>query len=534
VTAPLAPWLPDLGDGRFQNPVLFADYSDPDAVRVGDDYWLVASSFNHVPGLPILHSRDLVNWTLVNHALPTLGAAEGIPAGHFDTPRHGGGVWAPSLRHHAGKFWLYYPDPDFGIYVVTASDPRGAWSAPLRVKAGLGLIDPCPLWDDDGRVYLVHGWAMSRSGKKNLLQLNELSADGTRVLDGDGGVIIDENNSSRGFNTLEGPKFYKRGDTYWIFAPVGGVATGAQAVYRSKSIRGPYEARIVLSQGATLINGPHQGAVVDTPSGEHWFVHFQDRGAFGRIVHLQPMAWRADGWPAIGTAVATGAENGEPVFIHVKPSVSVSPVAAPATSDDFDSPRLGLQWQWQANPRAAWYSLTARPGSLRLAAVVAPSTRGYFDAPHLLLQKFPAPTFTATALLDFYGSREGDEAGLIVFGGSYAWIGLRRPQAGVSLIQISHPEAHRSSLPVASAAIAAPSEKIFLRVAVSADSTCRFAFSVNGHLFTDFGSELQATAGKWVGAKIGLFASADSAQVILGYADFDFLRVTLDASHCAE
>jgi hypothetical protein len=170
---------------------------------------------------------------------PPSAPPQGIPAGHFDVPRHGAGVWAPTIRHHAGKFWIFYPDPDFGLYVVTATDPRAEWSRPVLVKGGRGLIDPCPLWDDDGRTYLVHAWAMSRAGKKNLLQLNELSADGTRVLDGDGVVIVDENRSSRGFNTLEGPKLYKRGDTYWIFAPIDGVATGSQAVYRAKNIRGP-------------------------------------------------------------------------------------------------------------------------------------------------------------------------------------------------------------------------------------------------------------------------------------------------------
>lgn len=525
MTVPPAPWLADLGDGRFQNPILFADYSDPDAVRVGDDYWLTASSFNHVPGLPILHSRDLVNWTLVNHALPQL-----VPVGHFSIPRHGGGVWAPSIRHHAGKFWIYYPDPDFGLYVVTATDPRAPWSDPVLVKGGQGLIDPCPLWDDDGRVYLVHGWARSRSGKSNLLQLNELSADGTRVIDGDGVVIIDENHGLHGFTTLEGPKFYKRGDTYWIFAPVNGVATGAQAVYRAKNIRGPYEARIVLAQGTTPINGPHQGAWVDTPTGGHWFLHFQDRGAYGRVVHLQPMAWRADGWPVIGTSVTTGAESGEPVLVHRKPNVgpalAAAPYSAPHTSDEFDSPALGLPWQWQANPQAAWFSLTSRHGWLRLAAVAVPAAPSLYDAPQMLLQKFPAPAFTATTVLDFSAAHEGDEAGLIVFGTSYAWIGLRRTPAGLRLVQVTHRDAHASSAPCESASLAAPAARIFLHVTVSTEGRCRFSYSGDGQSFTAFGAELPATAGKWVGAKMGLFAAAGPGATPAGHADFDFFRVT--------
>src|SRR5436190_8301399 len=179
-----AVWSPDNGDGTYKNPIIHADYSDPDAIRVGDDFWLTSSSFSHVPGLPILHSRDLVNWELVAYALPKL-----IPEDVFRTPQHGKGVWAPAIRFHAGKFYIYYPDPDFGIYLVTATDARGPWSAPVLVKGGRGLIDPCPLWDDDGRVYLIHGWANSRANVKNVLTMLELDASGTKVVDDFGWVI---------------------------------------------------------------------------------------------------------------------------------------------------------------------------------------------------------------------------------------------------------------------------------------------------------------------------------------------------------
>ena len=514
-------WTPDLGDGRYQNPVLFADYSDPDAVRVGDDYWLTSSSFSHVPGLPILHSRDLVNWTLVNHALPAL-----VPRDHFAVPRHGGGVWAPTIRFHAGKFFIFYPDPDFGLYVVTAADPRGAWSAPVLVKAGQGLIDPCPLWDADGKVWLIHGWARSRAGKNNLIQLNQLSSDATRVTDGEGVVVVDENTSGRGLHTLEGPKFYKRGDTYWIFAPVDGVKTGTQAVYRAKNIRGPYEARIVLAQGSTPINGPHQGAWVDTPAGENWFLHFQDRGAFGRVVHLEPMSWAADGWPRMGTGVANGAEKGEPVLTSKKPAGKSQPPAAPLTSDEFDSLALGLQWQWQANPRPEFFSLATANSALRLACTAAPSATSLYDAPNLLLQKFSAPAFTATTVLDLFAARDGDEAGLIVFGYSYAWIGLRKSAAGLRLVQVANIDANKSSAEREAASVDAPPSRVFLRVTVAADAKCRFAYSADGKSFTPLGDELQATVSRWVGAKVGLFAASTSGASSSGHADFDFFRLT--------
>lgn len=532
----LAPWLPDRGDGTYKNPVLFADYSDPDVVRVGEDFYLVSSSFNHAPGLPVLHSRDLVNWTLISHALPALE-----PLDHFTTVRPGEGVWAPAIRHHGGKFWIFYPDPDFGIYVVTATDPAGAWSAPVLVKGGKGLIDPCPLWDDDGRVYLVHGWAKSRSGKNNLLTLNELSADGLRVTDGEGTVIIDENTSGRGWTTLEGPKFYRRDGYYWIFAPVGGVTGGSQAVYRAKTIRGPYEARIVLEQGGTPINGPHQGAWVDTAAGENWFLHFQDHGAYGRIVHLEPMSWRADGWPVMGDD-PDGDGKGVPVLTHRKPAVKPQPIAVPATSDEFDSPVLGLQWQWQANGFLQWASLTARRGSLQLACVPA---LGRFDGkssapvedslwllPNLLMQKFPAPAFTATTAVEFSPAAPEDAAGLMVFGYDYAWLGLRRTAQGIRLVQMTCLEANNKGQEREIAGLALPAgtggqgKPLFLRVTVAEGAKCRFAYSLDGIAFQPIGDEFTAKVSRWVGAKVGVFALSAPAATSTGHADFDWFRLS--------
>ena len=546
-----SPWVADRGDGTYQNPVLFADYSDPDAIRVGDDYYLISSSFLAAPGLPILHSKDLVNWTIINHVF-----AQQPPVEYFSRPRHGQGVWAPALRYHDGKFWIFYPDPDFGIYVTTATDPAGTWSQPVLCKSGKGLIDPCPFWDDDGRLYLIHGWAKSRSGISNLLTLHELSADGTHVLDAgqhletvddrtnDVGHVIIDANKLPGWKTLEGPKLYKRGGWYYVFAPAGGVATGYQAVFRSKQLYGPYEARNVLDQGTTAINGPHQGAWVDTPAGEDWFLHFQDRGAFGRVVHLQPMVWRDD-WPVIG-ADPDGDGKGEPVLIAKKPNVSspamaqaslpaVSSFAAPQSSDEFTSPALGLQWQWNANPRPAWASLTARPGFLRLASLPAPATRNdgspspqsIYDAPNFLLQKFSAPAFTATTVLEFAPAADSETAGLVVFGYNYAVLGLRRSGVQTRLVlrvnldanQPGQQERELASLP-------APGGPVYLRVDVDTTALCRFAYSFDNRTFTAVGEPFQATVDRWIGAKFGLIAIAAPSALATGHADFDWFHVT--------
>ncbi len=499
------PWYPDCGDGTYRNPVLFADYSDPDAIRVGEDYWLISSSFNHVPGLPILHSRDLVNWSLVNHALPRL-----VPDAHFARPRHGDGVWAPAIRFHEGKFWIFYADPDFGIYVLTAKDPRGAWSEPVVVKAGKGLIDPCPFWDEDGSGYLIHGWARSRAGIANQLTLHRLAPDSRTVADS-GQVVID-GNTLPGWHTLEGPKLYRRGEFYYVFAPAGGVKDGYQALFRGRAITGPYEARIVLERGTSPINGPHQGAWVDTPEGSHWFLHFQETPAHGRVVHLQPLQWREDGWPQIGEDRA-GDGRGQPVLRHAKPRVAREIAGGAATSDDFDAPQLGLQWQWQANPAPDFYSLGAAPGKLRLFCWPACAEETFWRAPNLLLQKFPGPAFVATTRLVFAPKNQGERAGLVVFGYDYAWVGLRRTDTGLQLTLVQCRGANEGNSEQEMFSIPFDAESVQVRVTVGRNADCDFGWSADGTGFHAIPVRFCARPSAWVGAKVGLFASGLSREV---------------------
>ncbi|HNA18230.1 MAG TPA: family 43 glycosylhydrolase, partial [Ferruginibacter sp.] len=376
-----AVWVADKGNGTYTNPVIHADYSDPDAIRVGTDFYMTASSFEAIPGLPILHSKDLVNWTLIGHALKRQP-----PFDHFAKPQHGNGVWAPSIRYHNNEFWIYYPDPDFGIYLTKAKNIQGPWSEPVLVEAGKGLIDPCPLWDDNGKVYLVHAYAGSRAGIKSILVLKQLNAEGTKTIDA--GVLVYDGHEQD--PTIEGPKLYKRNGYYYIFAPAGGVSTGWQLVLRSRNIYGPYERKVVMDQGNTNVNGPHQGAWVSTQTGEDWFLHFQDKEAYGRVVHLQPVKWLND-WPVIGED-KDGDGRGEPVLRYKKPTVGKTyPMATPAGSDEFNDPRIGLPWQWMANPKATWAFSDAANGVLRLFSDKLPdSAKNLWFAPNVLLQKFPA------------------------------------------------------------------------------------------------------------------------------------------------
>ena len=516
-------WVADQGNGTYKNPVLYADYSDPDAIRVGDDYFMTSSSFNTMPGLPILHSRDLVNWQLIGHALQTQ-----IPEEHYNVPRHGAGVWAPSIRYDRGEFYIYWGDPDFGIYMVKTTNPAGPWEEPVLVKEGKGFIDPSPFWDDDGKAYLAHAWAASRAGVNSLLTVYQMSEDGTKLLDKGKNVFSGHDQH----HTVEGPKFYKRGDYYYLFAPAGGVATGWQLILRSKDIYGPYEEKVVLEQGSTEINGPHQGALVDTKTGESWFLHFQEVLPYGRILHLQPVNW-VDGWPLMGED-KDGNGIGEPVLSYQKPDVGQDyPIMTPAESDEFNSDTLGLQWQWHANPKVTWSVMLRDQGYLRLLMVGRKdSAINLWNTPNLLLQKFPAPDFTTTTKAELnleWDVWQSKKAGLIIMGNDYSYLAINKNEDGYYVSQVICKDALSGGPEEVVATQPIKQSTAFLRVKVSApDAMCTFSYSEDGRNFKPIGQSFMAQLDKWIGAKVGIFADTQAGVRDGGYVDFDWFRITKD------
>ncbi|MFZ4456465.1 MAG: glycoside hydrolase 43 family protein [Bacteroidales bacterium] len=522
-------WVSDLGNGNYKNPVLYADYSDPDVCRVGNDYYMVSSSFANTPGLPILHSNDMINWKIINYAINQM-----VPAERFTTMQHGKGVWAPSIRFHNNEYYIYFGDPDAGLFMTKASDPRGTWSPLKLVMAGKGLIDCCPLWDEDGRVYMVHGYAGSRAGMKSVLGVFELSADGTTPISEDR-LVFDGHPVN---TTTEGPKFYKRNGYYYIFCPAGGVKTGWQLALRSKNVYGPYEERRVMEQGKTEINGPHQGAWVDTPDGKQdWFFHFQDLGAYGRVVLLQPMKWIND-WPVIGED-KDGDGCGNPVTTYKKPNVGKTyPISTPIESDEFDKQELGLQWEWQSNNNPLWYIPASDKGYLRLFAWnLIGEAKNLWDAPNLLLQKFPAPNFTATTKLTFSPYVKGERAGLVAMGMDYASITIENSDKGLVLCQSSCKDAHKGTAETVNATLPITTKILYLRVEViqpkleknekreEQKANCTFSYSLDGKKFIPFGNRFQASAGNWIGTKVGIFCQRPQWLNDSGYADFDWFRV---------
>lgn len=520
-------WYADLGDGNYRNPILYTDYSDPDAIRVGDDYFMTASSFCNTPGLPILHSKDLVNWKVINYALTN------IPFERYTTPQHGCGVWAPAIRYHEGEFIIFFPMPDEGIFVTKTKNPWGEWSKPHAIFEGKGWIDPCPFWDDDGRAYMVSAFAKSRIGFKSILHLTEMKPDCSALLD-EGQHVFDGNEN--GQSTIEGPKLYKRNGYYYIMAPAGGVKPGWQVVMRSKNIWGPYEYKNVLVQGDTEVNGPHQGAWLDTQTGEDYFIHFQDVYAAGRIVHLQPVRWIND-WPVMGEQISEDA--GQPVMVHKKPEIGDKAIAmaekfrhengladiyAPDASDSFTGEKPGLQWQWNANHSDDWYSMTGH--GIGLYPVDKQRDTSIADVPNLLLQKWIAPEFTAVTELVADTVGEGDIAGMVSLGVDYGAVALKKENGVLSIVAISGSQTFKNEkaysqdkvvelerLDKLSGGSTSDSGKVFFRNRVEllpeleknvARNMIYLDYSVDGVNY-DNALAYEATAGRWVGVKNGIF-----------------------------
>lgn len=522
-------WSPDNGNGTYTNPVINADYSDPDVCVAGEDYYLTASSFNCIPGLPILHSKDLVNWEIVGHAVKELE-----PKQEFDRPSHGNGIWAPSIRYHNGEFYIYWGDPDYGVFMVKTKDPAGEWSKPLCVIPGKGLIDTTPLWDDDGRCYLVNAYANSRSRFASVIAIRELSADGTKPI-GNPVIIYDGNGTES--RTCEGPKIYKRDGWYWVMFPAGGVPTGFQVAMRSKSPFGPYESKVVLAQGKTKINGPHQGAWVHTKFGEDWFLHFQDKEAYGRVVHLQPVTWK-DNWPVTGVD-KDGDYCGEPVTTYRKPKTSGKvQVVNPAESDEFSDTRLGLQWQWHANYNETFGMPTAF-GSYRVYThKVSEKFQNLWEVPNLLLQKTPSDKFTAATKIRFTSKDQNQTGGLLMMGLDYSGLVVKRVGNDFQLLQISCKSADKGK-PQTEQLIATLKPTavdqidyqpgthidIYMRMSVN-DGKMHFSYSLDGKKYTKCGTEFTMREGKWIGAKIGFVAYEPGQKTNRGWIDADWFRVT--------
>lgn len=530
---------------RYTNPILHQDWSDPDVCRVGNDFYMTASSFNFFPGLPVLHSRDLVNWDLIGTALPKYEVRRSVV-------QHGKQVWAPSIRWHDGWFYILFGDPDKGIFRVRAKDPAGPWEEPICIVKATGYIDPCPLWDSDGRTYISFAMAGSRAGIKSVVLVAETDPE-CSSLTGKPRIVYDGHVSQP---TIEGPKFYKRGGWYYLFCPAGGVSTGWQTVLRSSSPWGPWEERVAMAWAPGTINGPHQGGWVDTPAGTDWFIHFQDKGAYGRIVHLQPMSWTADGWPVIGED-PDGDGTGQPVSSWEAPLPLTRPQDSGIPSAAKGPWGIGLEWQYPSIPSHTWhYALP--DGGIRLFSVQQRFS-GLWNCHNLLQQKFPAERFTVTARLIFRPNPklQGEKAGFAVTGSDYYALRLT-DTLGVARLDLvrcpgaSNEAREESSIladlpwstivpdyPYASGNV--PSVKylewreatVWVRLEVrpkavegnDPDAMCQLLWSTDGKRFTKAGERFKAVPDMWSGAGFGFFCNRYEKSNDSGWLDVTDLYV---------
>jgi beta-xylosidase len=463
----------DQGNGTYINPILNADYSDPDVIRVGDKYYMVASDF-HFMGMQVLESEDMVNWKLIAQIYDRLD----FP-GWNENGRYAGGSWAPAIRYHDNKFRVFFCTPHEGLFMSSATDAAGPWSPLHLVRAVEKWEDPCPFWDDDGNAYL----GRSKHGAGPII-IHKMSPDGTRLLD-DGVTVYTG-------PVAEGTKLFKRDGYYYMSIPEGGVEAGWQTVLRSKSIYGPYEKKVVLEQGGTPVNGPHQGAIVDTPDGQWFFYHFQHSGTLGRVVHLQPMHWR-DGWPVMGVDLDRNG-IGEPVHSWKKPIQSAA-VFAPQTDDDFSSPDLSLQWQFNHNPADEAWSLSSPGGCLTLKALKSPSFR---LARNTLTQKMMGYVSEATVAIDVSKMVDGQRNGLVCMGKENSMLGVKM-EKGQRSLYISNDTTEQAVAPVRT-------EQLYLRVSIDIPRRhIRFSYSEDRITFTPCGEPFFVRFGFWKGARVGLY-----------------------------
>lgn len=486
----------DQGDGTFVNPLLNADFSDPDVIRVGQKYYMVCSEF-HFMGMPVLESDDMVNWKIISQVYNAMDFPE------YDiNKRYGGGSWAPAIRYHDGKFWVYFCTPDEGLFMSNASNPAGPWAPLLNVQHIAGWEDPCPFWDEDGQVYL----GRSRVGAGPII-VHKMSADGTQLLDD--GITVYEG------PVAEGTKIHKIDNYYYMSIPEGGVERGWQTILRSEDIYGPYERRVILEEGASGINGPHQGALVDTPEGEWWFYHFQATNPLGRVVHLQPVTW-IDGWPFIGIDIDNNG-IGEPVKTYRNPlGKTKGKIFAPQGSDEFNSPQLNLQWQFNHNPVSEKWSLNKRPGYLSIEALKADSLR---EARNIITQKIIGYKGEAVVQLDCKNLADGQRAGLCTTGRYYKGIGVLCKEGKRALYYdgdgiVEH---------------IAPVEESIIYLKVTCDALnnhFKLHYSLDGKVFIPYENTYDIPWWDWKGGRIGLFSY--NTQSEHGCADFNWFRYEYD------
>ena len=551
-SGPPGPWG-DEGNGTYTNPILPADYSDPDVILVGSDYYLVSSTLQLSGGVVILHSKDLVNWE-------TIGYVSSNPAAQFNDSRfnftemnhYNTGVYAPCIRYHDGRFWVYVTTwADGGFFVATASNPAGPWVIQTMKDKngdaldGLSWDDPCPFWDDDGKAYLV----ASKPGKYWYPILFQMAPDGTQLLDATVAKMRLETSdpTDRGTNIYpqailgEGNKIWKMRGYYYLFHNDNGGGTRKAVMLRSKNLYGTlanglpggpgnpgsYDRSPQGSADYVMIHGDaegkttgrfDQGALVSSPDGSKWyFLTHQGAGYVnGRPVSLFPVTW-IDDWPMAG-ADSNHDGIGEPVW-RVEMPVRGQAAMFPQGSDEFTGVTLHPRWQWNYQPRADKWSLTARPGYLRLSAFKPLANGDFFKAGNTICQRYvKSDSVQVDVKIDISNMADGEEAGLSHFNGGADYASIGVAQTGTTrTLRYSSNGASRSGEQVPGSVTT-----IWLRSRVDKSSRNTYYFSYDGSNFTQFGGTFALKWGGYRGDYVGIYNYNNTSET--GSIDVDWFH----------
>jgi beta-xylosidase len=529
----------DQGDGTYINPILNADYPDVDVEQVGDTYYMISSKQYMSPGMVILESKDMVNWTTLGHVWETLDWGD-----HYNWDRMAGypyGVYAGDIAYHDGKWYCYGSDRLLGVYMSSANNIRGPWTkSHLVLGKDKAFNDPCVFWDDEEH----QAYFLLNTGTKQKTTDNKLPGNENRLykMSWDGRSLLDEGRVIYTGDGAEAAKIYKINGTWYIFIIQWIDGDRKQLVLRSKtnSIYGPYEKRIILQRGNGYKRSCSQGALMQAPDGSWWFTHqliqngptpFQ-----GRPQCLQPVTWH-DGWPLIGEDINNDG-IGEPIWQHKKP-ISGYPITAPQTDDEFENKTLGPQWEWNHNPRASHFSLTDRPGFLRLKAsiplpvdkVVWPydsqqnrrksiNSTSFWRACNTLSQRIMGVTTgTAIAKFDLSGMAPGQRAGFVRYGGVFHLMGAKMDAKGQRILFFMDNNGKELSGPVLA------SKTLYIRTE-NHGNTASFEYSVDGKLFKRFGPEFTIKFAMWTGDRLGFFCWNEDTET--GHMDIDWFTYDYD------
>jgi len=513
----------DQGDGTYKNPMLNGDYPDVDIEQVGDTYYMITSTNHYAPGMTLLKSRDIVNWRIIGHVFEKLTWE---PAYNFDKMSgYGAGVWAGDLAYHDGTWYCYFIDTRSGLYMSSARDITGPWSRPICMLRKQRWTDPAAFWDEDEKqAYLVCNFGSDPVQRKNQTRLFRMSWDGKRLLD--------EGTPLYHGSGAEAAKIYKIDRYYYIFLAQWIDGDRKQLVLRGKSMYGPFERKIVMEKAAGALRSVCQGALVQAADGSWWYTHqlVQHRekikGPFagkstgssyeGRSQWLIPVKWR-DGWPVLGED-PDGNGIGNTVAGWAKP-IPRHPVDAPQTDDEFDSKKLGPQWQWNHNPRDDRWSLTERPGWLRLKANVPIGKGGFWNASNTISQRLMGKgKGVVTAKVDISGMKPGQQAGFCRHSGQFVLLGVRVSHGGVKKLIFNNNGKVKEGPVIRK-------DLIYYRTQNDGNQAF-YEYSLDGRKFRRFGGPFQLQFGRWRGDRPGFYCWNDKSPT--GHIDIDYFHYDYD------